>query len=57
MRIAGILLDIGGGVFVLLGLLHAHYTYLDIDFRSIGLRRSRFARCAILPPTPRNSRK
>ena len=31
MRIAGFLLDFGGGVFVLLGLLHALYTYLDID--------------------------
>jgi hypothetical protein len=31
MRIAGFLLDFGGGVFVLLGLLHGIYTYLDID--------------------------
>jgi hypothetical protein len=31
MRIARLLLDLGGGVFVLLGLLHALYTYLDID--------------------------
>jgi hypothetical protein len=31
MRIAGFLLDFGGGVFVLLGLLHTLYTYLDID--------------------------
>jgi hypothetical protein len=31
MRIAEFLLDFGGGVFVLLGLLHALYTYLDID--------------------------
>jgi hypothetical protein len=31
MRIARCLLDFGGGVFVLLGLLHALYTYLDID--------------------------
>jgi len=31
MRIARFLLDLGGGVFVLLGLLHALYTYLDID--------------------------
>jgi ammonia channel protein AmtB len=30
MRIAKFLLDFGGGVFVLLGLLHALYTYLDI---------------------------
>jgi ammonia channel protein AmtB len=31
MRIARFLLDFGGGIFVLLGLLHALYTYLDID--------------------------
>jgi hypothetical protein len=31
MRIAGFLLDFGGGIFVLLGLLHALYTYLDIE--------------------------
>jgi hypothetical protein len=31
MRIAGFLLDLGGGIFVLLGLLHALYTYLDIN--------------------------
>jgi hypothetical protein len=31
MRIARFLLDCGGGVFVLLGLLHALYTYLDIE--------------------------
>jgi hypothetical protein len=31
MRIARLLLDFGGGVFVLLGLLHALYTFLDID--------------------------
>jgi hypothetical protein len=31
MHIARFLLDIGGGVFVLLGLLHALYTYLDIE--------------------------
>jgi hypothetical protein len=31
MRIARLLLDFGGGVFVLMGLLHALYTYLDID--------------------------
>jgi hypothetical protein len=30
MRIARFLLDLGGGVFVLLGLLHALYTFLDI---------------------------
>ena len=30
MRIARLLLDFGGGIFVLLGLLHAIYTYLDI---------------------------
>jgi ammonia channel protein AmtB len=30
MRIVRFLLDFGGGVFVLLGLLHALYTYLDI---------------------------
>jgi hypothetical protein len=30
MPIAKYLLDFGGGVFVLLGLLHAIYTYLDI---------------------------
>jgi hypothetical protein len=30
MRITRFLLDFGGGVFVLLGLLHALYTYLDI---------------------------
>jgi hypothetical protein len=30
MRIVSFLLDLGGGVFVLLGLLHALYTYLDI---------------------------
>jgi hypothetical protein len=31
MRITRFFLDFGGGVFVLLGLLHALYTYLDID--------------------------
>src|ERR1700722_14741833 len=31
MRVTRLLLDFGGGVFVLLGLLHALYTYLDID--------------------------
>jgi hypothetical protein len=31
MRVAEFLLDLGGGIFVLLGLLHALYTYLDID--------------------------
>jgi len=31
MRIARFLLDFGGGIFILLGLLHALYTYLDID--------------------------
>ena len=31
MRIARFLLDFGGGVFVLLGFLHALYTYLDIN--------------------------
>src|SRR5260370_42150026 len=30
MRIAKFLLDLGGGIFVLLGLLHALYTFLDI---------------------------
>jgi hypothetical protein len=30
IRVAGFLLDAGGGIFVLLGLLHALYTYLDI---------------------------
>jgi hypothetical protein len=30
MRIARILLDLGGGIFVLLGSLHALYTFLDI---------------------------
>ncbi len=30
MRIVRFFLDFGGGVFVLLGLLHALYTYLDI---------------------------
>jgi hypothetical protein len=30
MRIARFLLDLGGGIFVLLGLLHALYTFLDI---------------------------
>jgi hypothetical protein len=30
MRVARFLLDLGGGIFVLLGLLHAIYTYLDI---------------------------
>lgn len=31
MRTAGFFLDVGGGIFVLLGLLHALYTYLDIQ--------------------------
>jgi len=31
MRVARFLLDLGGGVFILLGLLHALYTYLDIS--------------------------
>jgi hypothetical protein len=31
MCVTRFLLDFGGGVFVLLGLLHALYTYLDID--------------------------
>jgi len=31
MRIARFLLDFGGGVFVVLGLLHALYTYQDIN--------------------------
>jgi hypothetical protein len=30
MRIARFLLGFGGGIFVLLGLLHALYTFLDI---------------------------
>ena len=30
MRIARVLLDLGGGIFVLLGSLHALYTFLDI---------------------------
>jgi hypothetical protein len=30
MRITSVLLDLGGGIFVLLGLLHAVYTFLDI---------------------------
>ena len=30
MRITGFFLDIGGGIFVVLGLLHAIYTFLDI---------------------------
>ena len=30
MRIAKFLLDLGGGIFVLLGFLHALYTFLDI---------------------------
>src|ERR1700716_401563 len=30
MRIARFLLDLGGGIFVVLGLLHAIYTFLDI---------------------------
>ncbi|MGA2902792.1 MAG: hypothetical protein ABSD98_03105 [Candidatus Korobacteraceae bacterium] len=30
MRTAKVLLDLGGGIFMLLGLLHALYTYLDI---------------------------
>ena len=30
MRIARFLLEVGGGIFVLLGLLHALYTFLDI---------------------------
>jgi len=30
MRIARFLLDLGGGIFLLLGLLHALYTFLDI---------------------------
>jgi hypothetical protein len=31
MRVARFLLDLGGGIFILLGLLHALYTYLDIS--------------------------
>jgi hypothetical protein len=31
MRLVRVLLDFGGGMFVLLGLLHALYTYLDIE--------------------------
>jgi ammonia channel protein AmtB len=31
MRITRFLLDFGGGVFILLGFLHALYTYLDIN--------------------------
>jgi hypothetical protein len=31
MRVARLFLDLGGGVFILLGLIHALYTYLDID--------------------------
>ena len=30
MRITSVLLDIGGGIFTVLGLLHAIYTFLDI---------------------------
>jgi hypothetical protein len=30
MRITSVLLDLGGGIFVLFGLLHAIYTFLDI---------------------------
>lgn len=30
MRITSVLLDIGGGIFVVFGLLHAIYTFLDI---------------------------
>jgi hypothetical protein len=30
MHVARFLLDLGGGIFILLGLLHAIYTYLDI---------------------------
>jgi hypothetical protein len=30
MRITSVLLEIGGGIFVVLGLLHAIYTFLDI---------------------------
>jgi hypothetical protein len=30
MRIAAFLLEVGGGIFVLLGSLHALYTLLDI---------------------------
>jgi len=30
LRAAGVLLDVGGDIFALLGLLHAAYTYLDI---------------------------
>jgi hypothetical protein len=30
MRITGVLLDLGGGIFVLFGLLHAIYMFLDI---------------------------
>jgi hypothetical protein len=30
MRTAKVFLDLGGGIFMLLGLLHALYTYLDI---------------------------
>lgn len=30
MRLTRLLLDFGGGVFILLGILHALYTYLDI---------------------------
>jgi hypothetical protein len=31
MSLTRFLLDLGGGIFVLLGFLHALYTYLDID--------------------------
>lgn len=31
MRVVRVLLDLGGGIFVVLGLLHAVYTFLDID--------------------------
>jgi hypothetical protein len=30
MRIARYFLDFGGGIFVLLGLLHAFYTFTDV---------------------------
>jgi hypothetical protein len=30
MRVTGVFLEIGGGIFVLFGLLHAIYTFLDI---------------------------
>jgi hypothetical protein len=31
MRVARLLIDLGGGIFVLLGSLHALYTFLDIN--------------------------